>query len=168
MSKKVIVIGGGIASMSTTHDLGKRGFELKTFDKHRLYSGGKARSVNVPSSNLLKDEKRLTGEHRFRFFPVFHTNIVDTLIRIHYGNQPHGVYDNRVEVDHAGIYQTGKRGILATVNIPESHSDIKSSIETLHTYTGLTSEENGSNEIEQAFTNKFLPNLFFETKGDCV
>jgi uncharacterized protein with NAD-binding domain and iron-sulfur cluster len=141
MSKKVIVIGGGIAGMSAAHELAERGFEVEIFDKHRLYVGGKARSVNVPSSNLLNAQKHLPGEHGFRFFPGFYTHIVDTMKRIPYGNQPQGVFDNLVEVDHVGIYQAGKRGIFAIVNFPKSFDDVKSTIDTLHADTGLTSEE---------------------------
>lgn len=70
MSKRIIILGGGVAGMSAAHELIERGFEVEVFDKHRIYAGGKARSVNVPGTNQPIADKYLPGEHGFRFFPV--------------------------------------------------------------------------------------------------
>lgn len=70
MSKKIIVLGGGVAGMSAAHELVERGFEVEVYDKHRVYCGGKARSVNVPQSNKINPNKYLPGEHGFRFSRV--------------------------------------------------------------------------------------------------
>lgn len=141
MSKKIIVLGGGVAGMSAAHELVERGFEVEVYDKHRVYCGGKARSVNVPQSNKINPDKYLPGEHGFRFFPGFYKHIVDTMKRIPYNNQPLGVFDNLVEVDRVGIYRAGKKPIQAIVNFPKSLADIESVIASLHADTGLTSEE---------------------------
>ena len=71
MSKKVIVLGGGVAGMSAAHELVERGFEVEVYDRNKNYVGGKARSVNVPETNTQDSEKYLPGEHGFRFFPGF-------------------------------------------------------------------------------------------------
>ena len=94
MKKKVIVLGGGVAGMSTAHELIERGFEVTVYDKHRNYCGGKARSVNVPSTNKMVKDKYLPGEHGFRFFPGFYRHIIDTMERIPFKNQKNGVVGN--------------------------------------------------------------------------
>ena len=80
--KKVIVIGGGVAGMSAAHELAERGFTVEVYEKHHKYSGGKARSVDVPGTNLLQSDKFLPGEHGFRFFPGFYKHVTDTMKRI--------------------------------------------------------------------------------------
>jgi two-component system, NtrC family, sensor kinase len=47
MSKKVIIMGGGVAGMSAAHELIERGYQVEVFDRNPLYVGGKARSVEV-------------------------------------------------------------------------------------------------------------------------
>ena len=66
MSKKVIVLGGGVAGMSEAHELAERGFQVTVYEK-KMIPGGKARSVPVPKTG--KDGRPdLPGEHGFRFF----------------------------------------------------------------------------------------------------
>lgn len=141
MKKKVIVLGGGVAGMSTAHELIERGFEVTVYDKHRNYCGGKARSVNVPSTNKMVKDKYLPGEHGFRFFPGFYRHIIDTMERIPFKNQKNGVVGNLTKVDRVGIYRKDKKAISAVVNFPKSLDDIKTILSDLHSDTGLTSEE---------------------------
>lgn len=69
--KKVVILGGGVAGMSAAHELIERGFEVEIYELQEKYVGGKARSVDVPDTNLIDPEKYLPGEHGFRFFPGF-------------------------------------------------------------------------------------------------
>lgn len=80
MSKKVIILGGGVAGMSAAHELCERGFEVSVYEFKAL-QGGKARSIDV--ANSAKDgRKPLPGEHGFRFFPRFYKHLPDTMMRI--------------------------------------------------------------------------------------
>lgn len=141
MNQKVIVVGGGVAGMSAAHELTERGFEVEVYEKHRVYAGGKARSVNVPGTNKLNPDLYLPGEHGFRFFPGFYKHIIDTMERIPYKNNKKGVLDNLVEVDRVGLLRSGKNPIVSTVNFPKSLSDLKDLIKSMHADTGLTEEE---------------------------
>ena len=38
--------------MSAAHELIERGFEVEVYDRNPLYPGGKARSIDVPKTNL--------------------------------------------------------------------------------------------------------------------
>ena len=118
MSKKVIVIGGGVAGMSAAHELIERGFEVEVYERNPDYKGGKARSVDVPGSNKLHPDKYLPGEHGFRFFPGFYRHITDTMSRIPYKN--HTVFENLVEVNRAEIARFDKKPIVTIVNFPQS------------------------------------------------
>jgi uncharacterized protein with NAD-binding domain and iron-sulfur cluster len=141
MGKKVIVVGGGVAGMSAAHELTERGFDVEVYEKHRVYAGGKARSVNVPGTNKPNPNLYLPGEHGFRFFPGFYKHIIDTLERIPYKNNKNGVLDNLVEVDRVGLLRSGKNPIVGTVNFPKSKSDLRALIKSMHADTGLTEEE---------------------------
>ncbi|MXV13797.1 hydroxysqualene dehydroxylase [Hufsiella ginkgonis] len=138
---KVAILGGGIAGMSAAHELVERGFEVEVFDKHRLYAGGKARSVNVPATNTPDPHKYLPGEHGFRFFPGFYKHVTDTMKRIPFNGQKEGVYDNLVAVTRAGILRNGQNPIYTLVNFPKSFDDLRVMMQTLHAHTGLTGEE---------------------------
>lgn len=141
MAAKVIVLGGGVAGMSAAQELVERGFEVEIYDKHRIYVGGKARSLNVPGTNKIEKDKYLPGEHGFRFFPGFYKHVIDTMKRTPFGDQSQSVFDNLTEVDRVGIYRSGKKDIETIVNFPESFADIKTVIATFHANTGLTPEE---------------------------
>ena len=141
MNQKVIVIGGGVAGMSAAHELIERGFEVEVYNKHRIYAGGKARSVNVPGTNKPNPELYLSGEHGFRFFPGFYKHVTDTMERIPYKNNKRGTLDNLIEVDRVGLLRSGKSSIVTIVNFPKSFADIKELIKSMHADTGLTPEE---------------------------
>ncbi len=52
MKKEVAILGGGVAGMSAAHELINRGYKVKVYERNKLYCGGKARSLNVPNTNL--------------------------------------------------------------------------------------------------------------------
>ncbi|NIJ52763.1 hydroxysqualene dehydroxylase [Dyadobacter arcticus] len=140
---KVVILGGGVAGMSAAHELVERGFEVDVYEKKPIYLGGKARSVNVPGSNLQSLDKFLPGEHGFRFFPGFYQHITDTMKRIPFTDSkgqknPRGVFDNLVDVSRVGVLRNGKKPIITIVSFPKSLADIESAISVLHTHdTGL-------------------------------
>jgi uncharacterized protein with NAD-binding domain and iron-sulfur cluster len=139
MSKKVIVIGGGVAGMSAAHELMERGFTVEVYERNKIYCGGKARSVDVPGSNQLHPDKYLPGEHGFRFFPGFYKHIVDTMKRIPFKNG--SVHDNLVQVDRVQISRFDQKPIDTVVSFPNSKDDIQAVIASMHADTGLTQEE---------------------------
>ncbi|MBK7108174.1 MAG: FAD-dependent oxidoreductase [Bacteroidetes bacterium] len=128
--KKVIVIGGGVAGMSAAQELAERGMQVEVYERNPWYAGGKARSVNVPDTNLLHPDKYLPGEHGFRFFPGFYKHITDSMKRIPFTNEngeknANGVYDNLTQLDRVMIAEYGKLPIISIVNFPHTISDFK-------------------------------------------
>jgi uncharacterized protein with NAD-binding domain and iron-sulfur cluster len=119
---KVIVLGGGIAGMSAAHELINRGFEVEVYDRNPTYVGGKARSVDVPNTNLQDPNKYLPGEHGFRFFPGFYKHITQTMSEIPFGNGT--VLDNLVDTEDVAIYQNGHMPIKLPLHIPKSLKDV--------------------------------------------
>ncbi|MCB0700608.1 MAG: FAD-dependent oxidoreductase [Chitinophagaceae bacterium] len=146
MSKKVVILGGGVAGMSAAHELIERGFSVEVYEKKEVYSGGKARSVNVPGSNTQHPDEYLPGEHGFRFFPGFYRHVTDTMKRIPFTAKDgtankYGVYDNLVEVDRVEIARYGRKPIQTVVNFPKSKADLEAMIGSMHAGTGLTEAE---------------------------
>jgi uncharacterized protein with NAD-binding domain and iron-sulfur cluster len=91
MSATVAVLGGGIGGLSAAHELAERGFDVTVYEANERF-GGKARSI--PVSEPTNENESLLGEHGFRFFPGFYRHVTDTMRRIPYKNNQHGVYDN--------------------------------------------------------------------------
>src|SRR4051812_9296188 len=80
--------------MSSAHELARRhGFEVVVYELRPL-AGGKARSMDAISGT--DGRRALPGEHGFRFFPGFYRHLPDTMRRIPYERQLHGVFDNLV------------------------------------------------------------------------
>jgi uncharacterized protein with NAD-binding domain and iron-sulfur cluster len=145
---KVVIIGGGVAGMSAAHELIERGFEVEVYEKHSKYVGGKARSVDVPHTNLQYPDKFLPGEHGFRFFPGFYKHITDTMKRTPFiaangKQQADGCYGNLTHTTRIMIARNGQSPIVTTANFPRTISDIKLLIKDLTggANTGLTHEE---------------------------
>lgn len=145
MSKKVIVLGGGVAGMSAAHELIERGFRVEVYEKRNDYCGGKARSVNVPHSNLQHPDKFLPGEHGFRFFPGFYKHITDTMKRIPFSKNgvenKNGVFDNLVATDRIEMARYGKTPIVMLANFPKSIDELRVELNATHAGTGLTDAE---------------------------
>jgi uncharacterized protein with NAD-binding domain and iron-sulfur cluster len=122
MSKKVIVLGGGVAGMSAAHELVERGFQVTVYEKKAI-PGGKARSVPVPNS-ARGGNADLPGEHGFRFFPSFYRHVTDTMKRIPFRKNPQGVYDNLTNTTRIEITQFGKPGMLMLAQFPRSFDEL--------------------------------------------
>ncbi len=141
MSKKVIILGGGIAGMSAAHELCERGFEVSVFELKNL-QGGKARSMDVP--DLAKaGRKPLPGEHGFRFFPRFYKHLPDTMRRIPFSGNKNGVFDNLVEASRGEMARYGKKPIVLVTRFPRNPADIEALINEIFggSDTGLTKED---------------------------
>jgi 15-cis-phytoene desaturase len=142
MSKKVIILGGGVAGMSAAHELMERGFQVTVYEKKSV-PGGKARSVHWPGSG--KDGRHnLPGEHGFRFFPSFYHHVTDTMKRIPYGSNKQGVFDNLTNTTQIGITQFGKHDVLMLAQFPRSFEELKILLNAaidLQKYVGLTKDD---------------------------
>src|SRR4051794_33205872 len=91
--RRVAVLGGGMAGLAAAHELIERGFNVHVFERKSL--GGKARSIPV-AGTASGGRKPLPGEHGFRFFPGFYHHVPDTMRRVPYESNQHGVWDNLV------------------------------------------------------------------------
>lgn len=145
---KVVIIGGGVAGMSAAHELIERGYEVEIYEANPEYVGGKARSVNVPGTNLQHPDKFLPGEHGFRFFPGFYRHVTDTMHRIPFRGkdgklQKGGVFANLVPTRSAMLARYGKPSIIVNSSTPQTGTTLKSQLKGLagNTDTGLTHEE---------------------------
>lgn len=121
---KVIVLGGGVAGMSAAHELINRGFEVEVYDRNKEYVGGKARSVNVPDTNLQNPDLYLPGEHGFRFFPGFYKHVTATMKEIPTSNGK-SAFDNLVNTQDVAIYQIGEYPLTVPLHFPSSLKDVE-------------------------------------------
>ena len=80
MSASVAVLGGGVAGLSTAHELVERGFSVVVYEGRATF-GGKSRSIPVPGS-APDGGASLPAEHGFRLFPGFYRHLPDTMSRI--------------------------------------------------------------------------------------
>ncbi|MFI5780470.1 FAD-dependent oxidoreductase [Nocardia sp. NPDC051570] len=105
----VAVFGAGPAGLTTAHELAERGFAVTVFDK-LADAGGKARSIYTPDG--------LPGEHGFRSFFGFYHNLPDTLRRIPFPGNAHGVWDNLVRLDAAMIAGVNRHNLTIPLPFP--------------------------------------------------
>ncbi len=145
---RVVIIGGGVAGMSAAHELAERGYAVEVFERHPIYVGGKARSVDVPGTNTQRPDRYLPGEHGFRFFPGFYKHITDTMKRIPFTGpdgkvQPNGCYDNLVTTERIMVARYDRPSIVTDAYFPRSLADLKLIVHDLHAGAeeGLTTEE---------------------------
>ncbi|WP_405437171.1 FAD-dependent oxidoreductase [Streptomyces avidinii] len=89
----VAVLGGGVAGLTAAHELAERGYAVTVYERRAL--GGKARSMDVPGS-ARGGRRPLPAEHGFRFIPGIYHNLPDTMRRIPFPGNAHGVWDNLV------------------------------------------------------------------------
>lgn len=121
MSKKVIILGGGVAGMSAAHELVERGFNVEVYERWPV-PGGKARSLDVKDS-AVDGRKPLPGEHGFRFFPRFYKHVTDTMKRIPYRNNARGVYDNLVDTTRIEVARYDLPPLVVNSRFPRSLAD---------------------------------------------
>lgn len=146
-AKKVVVLGGGVAGMSAAHELIRRGFEVHVYEKNTVYCGGKARSVDVPGTNLQDPDKYLPGEHGFRFFPGFYKHVTATMKQIPYRNrkgklQKNGCFGNLTPTTRIMIARYNAPPIITVASFPRSIKDVELLIHDMHgSDSGLTKEE---------------------------
>ncbi len=127
----VLILGGGVAGLSAAHELVERGFDrITVIEKQAEYVGGKARSVRVPDS-AGPGKKPLPGEHGFRFFPGFYRHITDTMKRIPFPGNKHGVFDNLVQSQRVTMAREGQNIVVNIVNYPSSKKDIQIMLKAL-------------------------------------
>ncbi|MFF0218751.1 hydroxysqualene dehydroxylase [Streptomyces vinaceus] len=91
--RRVAVLGGGVAGLTAAHELAERGYTVTVYERRAL--GGKARSMDVPGS-ARGGRRPLPAEHGFRFIPGIYHNLPDTMRRIPFPGNAHGVWDNLV------------------------------------------------------------------------
>jgi 15-cis-phytoene desaturase len=102
-TKKVIILGGGVAGLTVAHELIERGFNVEVYEKSGE-CGGKAQSSTKLGSGTC-GRKDFPGEHGFRFFPGFYQHIPDTMRRIPYSTNANGVFDNLLCASQTAIAQ---------------------------------------------------------------
>ena len=109
MSVSVAILGGGVAGLSTAHELAERGFQVDVYERKPV-PGGKARSIPVAGS-ATGGRRDLPGEHGFRFFPGFYKHVTDTMSRIPFG--AHGsVFDNLTAATRILLARAGQSEIV--------------------------------------------------------
>jgi uncharacterized protein with NAD-binding domain and iron-sulfur cluster len=79
--QKVVIVGAGVAGLTAAHELIERDFDVHVYER-RLRCGGKAASVSVDLKASIRLDKKVPGEHGFRFFPGWYRHLPDTLGRI--------------------------------------------------------------------------------------
>jgi uncharacterized protein with NAD-binding domain and iron-sulfur cluster len=136
-SKKVVVLGGGIAGMSAAHELVERGFQVEVFERKRI-PGGKARSIaaegassglspfvsrSFGKSSVRPSGPPVPGEHGFRFFPGFYRHIVDTMARIPF--KTGSVAQNLVDTTELKIASFDRPSFTLPSEFPRTSGDIK-------------------------------------------
>jgi uncharacterized protein with NAD-binding domain and iron-sulfur cluster len=95
VGRTVAVFGGGVAGLTVAHELVERGYDVTVYEPVSV--GGKARSIDVPGTGV-DGRVDLPGEHGFRFFPGCYQHVPDTMRRIPFPGNAHGVADNLVRV----------------------------------------------------------------------
>ncbi|MFJ3988176.1 FAD-dependent oxidoreductase [Streptomyces sp. NPDC090032] len=115
---RVAVLGGGIGGLTAAHELAERGFDVTVYDR-RAEWGGKARSIPV-SGTASGGRRDLPGEHGHRGFFGFYTNLPDTMRRIPFEGQAHGVWDNLTTVPYFAFNRENGKGDLFLPTLPPS------------------------------------------------
>lgn len=120
MSKRVAILGGGVAGLSAAHELISRGFQVSVYERNAVF-GGKARSLSVPSTGV-GGRKDLPGEHGFRFFPAFYRHLPDVMMRIPLPANV-SVFNNLVHATRIQVARAGQPAIVLTARIPVDVND---------------------------------------------
>ncbi|MDH5021668.1 hydroxysqualene dehydroxylase [Halobacterium rubrum] len=114
-SRRVAVLGGGIAGLTAAMELAERGYDVTVYEANDRV-GGKARSMPVDDD---AGDDGLLGEHGFRFFPAYYTNVVETMERIPDGDG-RSVADHLVPTTETLIANTDGEGAVASTERPST------------------------------------------------
>jgi uncharacterized protein with NAD-binding domain and iron-sulfur cluster len=137
-TRRVAVLGGGVAGLSAAHELAERGFEVDVYERNPVL-GGKARSLSVPDSGI-GGRAHLPGEHGFRFFPGFYKHITDTMRRTPYGARGN-VYENLTVATRILLARAGRSEIVWVARHPENLEDLRVFLTELFTPLGVPPDE---------------------------
>jgi uncharacterized protein with NAD-binding domain and iron-sulfur cluster len=129
MSKRVVILGGGVGGLTAAHELIERGFDVEVHES-KAVMGGKARTIYVPETGT-GGRPDLPGEHGFRFFPSFYKHLPDTLRRIPYRDQKHGVYSNLVQARQYLMAISPEKNLEFLVKRPGTVAEWKEALTTL-------------------------------------
>jgi uncharacterized protein with NAD-binding domain and iron-sulfur cluster len=114
MGDKVVILGAGVAGLTAAHELSSRGFEVDVYER-RDRVGGKARSFLQEGGRVVEpgrpSENGCPAEHGFRFFPGFYRHLHDTMGRIPYPGNSHGVLDNLRPTRDIQVLQTTRKPV---------------------------------------------------------
>ena len=143
LDERVIIFGGGVAGLSAAQELGERGFKVTIYEKREL-AGGKARSFTVPGSGT-GGRKDLPAEHGFRFFPRFYRHVPDTMKRIPFEGNKHGVFGNLLQLTRMDAPRLNAPSFVMSGRFPRTPADLILTLQDvfvdLYTELGLTREE---------------------------
>jgi uncharacterized protein with NAD-binding domain and iron-sulfur cluster len=114
-SRRVAVLGGGIAGLTAAHELADRGFDVTVYEANDRV-GGKARSMPVDAD---AGEDGLLGEHGFRFFPAYYRNVVETMARIPDG-AGRSAADHLVPTSETLVASADGEGAVASTKQPST------------------------------------------------
>jgi uncharacterized protein with NAD-binding domain and iron-sulfur cluster len=130
-----------VGGMTAAHELAERRFSVTVIEDRQVL-GGKARSIFVRKSGS-DGREDLPGEHGFRFFPGFYRHIPDTMSRIPFKGQEHGVLDNLRDGSVAEIARAaGNPSLLIPMHFPNSASDVGDLVrDIVRGATGLTPQD---------------------------
>ncbi len=122
---RVAVLGGGVAGMTVAHELAERGFAVTLFERRKQRIGGKARTEWDRTGPIAPGNDPLPGEHGFRFFPGFYRHVPDTMRRIPFPGNAHGVFDNLVDCQLGLMAPMGQPSFRTLVKFPTSIADLR-------------------------------------------
>ena len=159
MSRKVIILGGGIAGMSAAQELAERGFAVEVFER-RSIPGGKARSIPVTppavggsaTVGLLAASARaggpplLPGEHGFRFFPGFYTHVIDTMARIPFRDGT--VADHLVDTTRVRVARAFQPSVYYPDRLPQTPVELAQAVRFV---VGVLGSEMGVSPVDVGF-----------------
>jgi uncharacterized protein with NAD-binding domain and iron-sulfur cluster len=138
MPHSVAIFGGGVAGLSTAHELAERGFQVHVYERKPVL-GGKARSIPVPNSGG-NTRLPLPGEHGFRFFPGFYKHVTDTMRRTPYGTQGN-TFDNLTVATRILLARAGQAEITWVARYPRTLEDLRAFLVELFTPLGVPLDE---------------------------
>ena len=141
MTKRVVVLGAGVAGLTVAHELVNRGFDVTVYER-RDEPGGKSRSYmtglcDVHGRPVPGD--RVPGEHGFRFFPGFYRHLDATMAEIpatqkyrkskkHPATERKTVLDCLTPINDELLAASGRAPIAVPARAPITVKDIRTAL----------------------------------------